>query len=205
MKYLLFSVIYLLTFVLAVFSQQTTEIPKDAKTKLEIFQAKTGVVIISGFSTIGSVKGLFDTSIEVTSREFTDASNGKKEYGITIHVKDNSRKPERENISYIDYDEIDSLIKSIDYLTKIDDSITQLSNFRADYRTKDNLTFAIYNSLTARLLQSQKEILFTIQSKKIDESSATFKFETIFDIKKLIVNAKAKLDLIKPTTKANTK
>lgn len=197
MKQVLFLIIYLLIFVSATFSQQTTEQAKEVKTKLEAFQARTGVVIIRGFSEIGTVQGLYNTSIKVESKEFTDASNGRKEYGITIQVKDNSRSYERENTSYIDYDEIESLIKGIDYIANIDGTVTQLSNFQADYRTKDDLTFATFSS--------RSEILFAVQSGRISSASAYFKLVNIADIRKLLVDAKEKIDSIKPATKTGVK
>ena len=197
MRKFLFLTIYIIVFGSAAFSQQPTETPKEAKTKLEAFQARTGVVIIRGFSEIGTVQGLYNTSIEVESKEFTDASNGRKEYGITIQVKDYSRSLERENTSYIDYDEIDSLIKGLDYISKIDGSVTQLNNFQADYRTKGDLTFATFNS--------RGEIMFAVQSGRIGTATAYFKLGNIADIRKLLIAAKAKIDTIKPATKESIK
>src|ERR1035437_320697 len=60
---------------------------QEPKTKLQAFEAKTGVVIISGFSTVGSVSGQYGGSVSVESKEFIDASTGKREYGIVIEVK----------------------------------------------------------------------------------------------------------------------
>jgi hypothetical protein len=58
----------------------------EPKTKLEAFIAKTGTVIIRGFSEIGSMQGLYGSSVAVDSMEFTDVTGGKNEkaYGITI-------------------------------------------------------------------------------------------------------------------------
>src|SRR6267378_7589870 len=90
-------------------SAQDTKPPqKEPKTKLEAFAAKTGTVLIKGIEDIGSVGG-----VTVGCREFTDANTGRKEYGITIEVRESGRF-ERENTSLIDYEEIESLLKGID-------------------------------------------------------------------------------------------
>ena len=111
------------------------EIPAP-KTKLEEFSAKTGVVIVRGFEEIGTVSGLYGTSIKVEAKEFVNVSTGIKEYGITIEVKKEDGRYDKESTSYIDYDEIGSLISGIDYIAKVNKSATKFSNFQADYNTK---------------------------------------------------------------------
>src|SRR5258708_37964644 len=98
----------LFAFVSEAPGQQTKEAPAPA-TKLEEFSAKTGIVVIRGFSTIGEVRGM--GSVTVTAREFRDASNPKlRQTGLTVEIKESGRL-ERESISIVDYDEIDSLLR----------------------------------------------------------------------------------------------
>ena len=55
-------------------SSQPVDVAKSApSTKLEAFSAKTGTVLVNGFSTLGVVNGLGKVSID--AREFRDASN----------------------------------------------------------------------------------------------------------------------------------
>jgi hypothetical protein len=131
---------------------------------------------------------MYSTNIKVEIKEFTDASSGRKEYGMTIEVKSGGRL-ERENTSYIDYEEIESLIKGIDYISNIDNSVTKLNNFQADYRTKDNLVFSTFSS--------QEEVLLGISSGSIGKATAYFKISDLGKIKSLIEEAKTKLDSIK--------
>ena len=67
-------------------NQKADSSAKEPKTKLEAFEAQTGVVIIRVFSTAGTVKGKLGTRILIECREFTEASSGKSEYGIAIGV-----------------------------------------------------------------------------------------------------------------------
>lgn len=188
MKRTLILAISLLFLSIAASAQQPADQPREIKTKLEAFQAKTGVVIIRGFSEIGWVEGMYSTSVTVECKEFTDASSGKKEYGMTIEVKGSGRL-ERKNTSYVDYDEIESLIKGIDYIAKIDSSVTQLKSFQADYKTKGDLSFSTFSS--------KGEVLFAVESGRIGAATAYFSLSNLPTVRNLLVSAKAKLDSIK--------
>jgi len=162
---------------------------KEPKTKIEAFEAKTGAVIIRGFSTVGSVRGLYSTSASVQSREFTDASSGKKEYGIFITVKESSRY-EREDSSYIDYDEIESLMKGIDYISKIESSVTKLDRFQADYTTRGDFTISTFSD-------SSGKIQAALKSGRYAGASAYLSLDDLAQFKSLIQQAKAKIDSIR--------
>ena len=118
--------------------------PEKPKTKLEAFVAQDGAVIVQGFSKIGEVKGQYSTSVVVESKELTNASSGKKEHGITFEVRET--RPERDHTSYVDYDEIPSLIKGLEYIAKVDKSATPFDNFQADYRTRGDLQISTYST-----------------------------------------------------------
>jgi len=161
----------------------------QAKTKLEAFQARTGAVIVMGFSEVGTVQGKYGTSATVESREFTDASTGKKEYGITVEVKKEGTM-ESENTSYIDYDEVDSLIKGIDYISRADASVTKLKHFEADYRTKGDLEISTFSS-------GSGEIQAAVASGTIGGTRAFLSISKLGEFRNLIVNAKAGLDSVR--------
>src|ERR1043165_2726618 len=88
-------------------AQQAGKKTEEAKTKLETFQAKTGSVVIKSYSSIESVTGRLG-EIAVDALELRDATSGLRVLGITINVKEAGRL-EREDTSFIDYDEIESL------------------------------------------------------------------------------------------------
>lgn len=122
--------------------QQAIDIAKPT-TKNEAFSAKTGVVMIKGMSTIGTIGGIGKLVIDV--REFRDASAPKSaQYGLAMEVKESGRL-ERENRSFIDEDEIESLIRGLEYISKIDSSVTSLSGFEAQYRTKGDFSITTYS------------------------------------------------------------
>jgi hypothetical protein len=158
------------------------------KTKLEGFDATTGSVIIRGFSKIGTLRGQFGTSADIEVKEFTNAGTSKKEYGLTVQVKETSRL-ERENTSFIDYDEIDSLLKGIDYIGKIDSSATKFANFQADYRTKGDLEVSTFST--------DSGVMLAIKSGRISATSAYLKLADLPTFRDLITKAKAAIDAVR--------
>src|SRR4051812_46880909 len=109
------SVALFLTFgstVLAQTPSATEERPPA--TKLEAFQAKTGTVLIRGFTTVGRISGRIGGGyVSVDARDFREARNPKaREAGIAIEVGESGRL-ERQNTSFIDADEIESLLAGI--------------------------------------------------------------------------------------------
>lgn len=154
------------------------------KTELEKFSARTGVVIVQGFEEIGSHSGLHDTSarVNIDSKVLIIASTGEKKYGITIKVTSGKR----ENTSFIEYDEIDSLIKGIDYISKVDTSATNFSDFQAEYKTKGNFKIATFSQ--------RFKVLVAVSSGGV---SAHYVLSDLSRIKELIIRAKKKIDSAK--------
>ncbi len=167
--------------------QQTKEPPPPA-TKLEEFSAKTGIVVIRGFETIGEVRGM--GSVTITAREFRDASNPKlKQTGLTVELKESGRL-ERESISFVDYDEIDSLLRGIDYISKIERNVTSLKNFEAEYRTKGDFAITTLN-------ERNGSIGVAVSSGRFSKVSAYLKLSDLPQLRTYIVNAKAIIDSAK--------
>ncbi len=157
-------------------------------TKLERFQARTGAVIVKGYSDLGKLSGTGGT-VEVTGMEFTDAQSGVKAQGVIIAVAGSGRYDRPVN-SYIDYDEIDSLIKGIDYVSKIDKTVTRLDNFEAAYRTRGDFSITVFND-------SGGKISVAVTSRRIGGESVYLKLEDLSTFRELILMAKGKLDSAK--------
>jgi hypothetical protein len=171
-----------------VLAQDTKSALKEPKTKLEAFEAKTGTVIIKGIEDIGSVAGM--GRVTVGCREFTDANTGRKEYGITIEVKQ-AGSLGLEDTSLIDYDEIDSLLKGIDYIAKVDRSVTPLANFEAVYKTKGDLRVVVFSS------SSSGKVEAAVSSGYIRSAIAFLSLDQLAKFRALIQDAKIRLDAIK--------
>lgn len=159
------------------------------KTKLEQFSAQTGVVIVRGFHKIGSVAGLYRTQLNVEAKEFTSISDGRVEYGITIEAFQENGKYDKTHKSFIDYDEIDSLIAGIDYVSKITADATKLEDFQADYSTIGDLKVSVFST--------NGKVMSAVSSGKYGTVTAYYKLEKLAEVKAMIIAAKAKIDEVK--------
>ena len=124
--------------------------PEEFPTRLEELLEKTGAVVVKGTTGVGTVSGLRGTAY-VTSWEILDARAGRREYGISIEIREsaqNERERERErgDVAYVDYDELDPLINGLDHLLKLDNTATRLSTFEAQYRTNGYLSVFRFNT-----------------------------------------------------------
>jgi hypothetical protein len=185
---LIFVVLSLVVFSSPAVGQEQVETELEPRTKLEAFQARKGMVIIKGFSRIGVAPGLDGTSIEVESREFRDAGSSSREYGITIEVRE-AGNTGRRSLSYIDYEELDPLLKGLEYLSKIDNSVTQLTRFEADYRTKGDLVVSVSSGRGG-------VITLAISGGGFRPATSFFRLEDLKVIRGLIIEAKNQLDAI---------
>jgi hypothetical protein len=189
MKKLVLFLFVLLAAPISLYAQNLKDQIPSPKTKLEEFSARTGVVIIRGFEEIGYVYGLYNTSVKVEAKEFVNVSTGKKEYGITIEVKEEKGRYDKDSTSYIDYDEIESLISGIDYIAKVDKSSTKFSNFQADYNTKGDFKISTFST--------SGKIMVAVSSGHVGRVAAYFNLSTLSEIRSLIEGAKNKIDALK--------
>jgi hypothetical protein len=126
----------------AVRAQDTNPCPLLPQTKLEGFETNTGSVILKATAPIGTVAANGGT-LSVRCREITDLGTGRREFGVVIAFGENSRPDE---MSLIDYDEMDSLQNALDYLNKLEWSVTSLPSFDAVYTTKGGFRVIAYGS-----------------------------------------------------------
>lgn len=170
-------------------AQTKTPDNNQVKTKLEAFQAKSGTVLIKGFSRIGSVETRYGGSAEVQSIELRDAASPLRVTGAVVTVKESGRL-ERESRSFVDYEEIDSLIKGLDYVARADSTITKLASSEANYSTKGDLQITVFSQQSGGLAAA-------ISSGSIGTVRAFVGVEDLSKFRALLIEAKAKLDAIR--------
>src|SRR5207248_1633976 len=77
--------------------------------------------------------------VSVRCREITDVGSGRLERGIAMEI---TQKDQTRDKLLIDYDEIPGLLNAIDYLNKINFSVTRLNIFDATFTTKGGARIA---------------------------------------------------------------
>jgi hypothetical protein len=105
---------------------------------LEAVQTNVGTLILKGTTDVGEVS-VSTGIVVVKAKEFTDLSTGRKEQGVAVDI---ARKDLFKQTMLIDYDELSHLLESIEYLSKLDVSVTALNAFDAAYTTQGGFRIA---------------------------------------------------------------
>jgi hypothetical protein len=111
------------------------------KTEIGLFESQTGVVIVKGFSQIGSIT-TGSAVISVRCKESSSDATGHKDYGIAVVIEMNQWR----ELAIVDYDELDALLNGMDYLSKINYGVTSLPGFEASFTTKSGLELVAYGN-----------------------------------------------------------
>ncbi len=116
--------------------------PVEPRTKLEAIDAGYERVLIKGFSQIATldVRG---GDIRVDAVDLKDATASRRAIGIVVSLKDSAERP-RENRSFIDYEEIDRLLRALESIARVNETATKLTGFEARYRTLGDLEISVF-------------------------------------------------------------
>ena len=108
--------------------------------------SETGAVIVKGFTRVGSMNGSRGAAF-FTAWEVTNARTGRREQGITVDIGEAAgTRSDPEERAYIDYDELDPLLRGIDYIMRLDDKATKLARFEAQYQTRGGFVLVTFNT-----------------------------------------------------------
>jgi hypothetical protein len=164
-------------------AQETNTTP--LYTSLEVFEAQVDTMIVKGSAPVGTVTAKTGV-VSVWYKESRDAANDQKAYGAAIGVKDATGE---EDITILDYDEMDSFLASIDFLMKINIQVTPLPGFIASYTSKAGLKISAYTSN-----KHSGAIPVALQSNHDRKSRVVLEPDQLERLKILVQEAKAKLD-----------
>ncbi len=132
--------------------------------------------------------------VRVDAIELRDEGNGTRALGVVVELRDPTRQdethPAQESKSYVDYEEIDAVIKAWDRVARTDDTITKLNNFQSSYRTKGNLEIAVFR-------QTSGGAIAAAVSGGCDQVRVFLSLDEFIKLRWMIVQAKARLDEIK--------
>jgi hypothetical protein len=183
--------------------QRSRTIPKrtrkyyidEPRTRLEEYQDRLETVIIKGFMGIGTISGR-NGAAEVFAVELKDAADGTRATGISIQLSSGSGETANEMQSFIDYEEIDSLIRGLDAVARADDRITKMPSFSATYRTRDDFGIVVFkqtrSGIAVRLEGSSMN-----GSGGIDRVTIFITLDELHRMRGIILEAKERLDEMK--------
>jgi len=162
--------------------------PVEPRTKLEAIEWQYERVLIKGFSQIATFTAR-DVELRVDAVELKDTASATRAIGLVIALRETSENP-RENRSFVDYDEIDRLLKGLTAIGRVNESVTKLAGFEARYRTVGDLEIVVFR-------QSRSGIAASVTSGICDRVTALLTLDDLDRLKAHIVEAKTRLDEIK--------
>ncbi|MBV8781290.1 MAG: hypothetical protein JO353_07825 [Phycisphaerae bacterium] len=170
--------------------------PAPPKTKLEAVATAKGVLVIGGFTDIGTISTDSGEGVLVTAVEYTNASNQERHYGLILTVHQIQGSASRYARSYIDEDELDDLISSLEAMQRLDHTATQLADFTGRLRTRGDLEIGNVpidgaRALMIRAVQIQQtsgEIIWAVVHEP---------FSRMSDLIQCVTSGKQTLDKIK--------
>ncbi len=162
--------------------------PLEPRTKLEAIEWQYESVLIKGFSQIATIN-VRGADVRIDAVELKGAGAPARALGIVIALKETGDTP-RENRAFIDYDEIDRLLKAFDSIARVNETVTKLASFEARYRTPGDLEIVVFR-------QGRSGTAASLSSGTCDRVTGLLTLDELDRLKAHIVEAKARLDDIK--------
>ncbi len=163
-------------------AQMSTNPPPP--TEIQNFELQNDTVIVKGFGDIGSVTTEAG-NISVRCKESDNVTAGSKMYGIAVALESNQLR----NYFVVDDDELDALIRGLDFLSKISYDITTLPAFDASFATRSGLRIAAHSE--------RREGSIQLYLQFGDGARIPLTPEQFSQFKNLIGQAKKSLDITK--------
>lgn len=162
--------------------------PLEPRTRLEAIESRYERVITKGFSQYASLvaRGI---EIRLDAIEMKDTADATRAIGLVIALRELDENP-RENRSFIDYPEIERLIKGMESVARANETITKLAGFEARYRTLGDLEINVFR-------QTRSGTAASLSSGICDRVTALLTLDDLEKLRGHIIEAKARLDEIK--------
>ncbi|SRR6266550_7236957 len=162
--------------------------PLEPRTKLEAIDWRYDSVLIKGFSQIATLNAR-GADVRIDAVELKDSAASTRAFGIVIALRETDDTP-RENRAFIDYDEIERLLRALDTIARVNETNTKLASFEARYRTPGDLEIVVFR-------QGRSGTAASVTSGTCDRVTAQLTLDELDRLKAHIVEAKARLDDIK--------
>lgn len=161
----------------------------EPRNKLEDFDGRMETILIKGRAWVGVIRGQGGNA-RVEATEIRDSTNGAQATGVIVTINaDGAQSGDLR--SFIDYDEIDPLVKAMDTAAKASEAVTKLTHFEVHYRTKADFEVMVFRQL------SNNAIAAAIEGGFFERSRLLLTLEDFIKLRWMIVQAKEKIDDMK--------
>lgn len=160
----------------------------EPRNKLEDFDGRMETILVKGRTWAGTLRAQ-NGSARVEALEIRDTHNSARATGVVITiVPAEPNAPTSEIRSFIDYEEIDPLLKALDSIVKADDKVTKLSYFEERYRTRGDFEAIVFRQLAGGAIAAAVEGGF------FDRVRLLMSLDDLTKLRWMIAQAKDKLD-----------
>ena len=109
-------------------------------TDLELFQDAYGATLLKGFTDLPRIRGTNGT-LQLSIVEFRNVANNTRVKGVAAEITAGERVNEKAR-SFIEYAELDGLIRGISFISKVDKGASPLQNLEAVFTTKGEFSIS---------------------------------------------------------------
>lgn len=162
--------------------------PLEPRTKLEAIDGQYEKVLIKGFTQVAAFNAR-GGDVRVDAVELKEAGSSTRALGIVVAVREAGERP-RDNRSFVDYEQIEFLIKAIESIARVNETVTKLTGFEARYRTPGDLELNVFR-------QSRSGTAAALTSGICEKTMVLLTLDELERLKGIILEAKARLDEIK--------
>jgi hypothetical protein len=161
---------------------QTTNSPR---TYFEAYNAVADAPLLKGNSVIGTLNNQINYPVEIRAEALTNLLSSNVVYAVSLRTRIAAKQLE---VDYVDYDELDGLIRGIQFVSQTDHSQIPMDNFEAAYRTRCGMS----------ILKVSNGNKVTIVLKSGDTLGARNQMASFVldDLGRYLTAAKAKLDAL---------
>jgi hypothetical protein len=162
--------------------------PVEPRTKLEAIEGQYEKVVIKGFTRVAALSAR-GGEVRVDAIELKEPGSATRALGIVVVVRESGERP-RDNRSFVDYEEIDSLLRAIESIARINETVTKLTGFEARYLTTGDLDLNVFR-------QSRSGTAASLTSGICEKTTVLLTLDELERFKGIILEAKARLEEIK--------
>jgi hypothetical protein len=159
---------------------QTTNAPR---TYFEAYNDAVDAPLLKGMSVIGTMNNQINFPVEIRAEELTNLQTSNTVYAVSLRTRVGGKQTE---VDYIDYDELDGLIRGVQLISQTLQSPVPTDNFEVAYRTRCGMS----------VLKVSNGPKITIVIKSGDSIGARNQMApfVLDDLARYLTAAKAKLD-----------
>jgi hypothetical protein len=161
---------------------QTTNAPRS---NFEAYNAVADTTLLKGMSVIGTLNNQINYPVEIRVETLTNMLYSNTVYAVSLRTRLAAKQLE---VDYIDYDELDGLIRGVQFISQSDHNATPMDNFEAAYRTRCGMSLLkVSNGNKLTIVMKSGDTLAT------RNEMASFVLD---DLGRYLTAAKAKLDAL---------